>query len=80
MDLEGTRAASRTAGGVVGWRRTVAWWIEGGIEFVLNLVVKFPLREAFADNLEHPDPMPLRLLPRGEVGALGPEDSNGESG
>ena len=40
MDLEGTRAASRTAGGVVGWRRTATWWIEGGIEFVLDLVVK----------------------------------------
>ncbi|KAE8777988.1 Protein FAR-RED ELONGATED HYPOCOTYL 3 [Hordeum vulgare] len=53
---------------------------ENGLEFVLDLVVRFPLREEFADNLEHLDPVPLRLLPMGEAGALGPNDSNGESG
>ena len=35
------------------------------MEFVLDLVVRIPTREEFADNLEHPDPVPLRLLPRG---------------
>ncbi|KAE8807347.1 hypothetical protein D1007_16405 [Hordeum vulgare] len=53
---------------------------ENGLGFVLDLVVRFPLREEFVDNLEHLDPVPLRLLPMGEAGALGPEDSNGESG
>nr|XP_045086647.1 uncharacterized protein LOC109784847 isoform X2 [Aegilops tauschii subsp. strangulata] len=53
---------------------------EKGLEFVLDLVVRIPIREEFADNLEHPDPVPLRLLPRGEAGALGPYDSNGEFG
>ncbi|XP_044365312.1 uncharacterized protein [Triticum aestivum] len=43
---------------------------ESDLEFVLDLVDRFPLREEFADNLEHPDPVPLRLLPRGRLALL----------
>ncbi|KAM3352534.1 hypothetical protein ACQJBY_024021 [Aegilops geniculata] len=43
---------------------------ESDLEFVLDLVDRFPLREEFADNLEHPDPVLLRLLPRGRLALL----------
>ncbi|XBH56584.1 hypothetical protein VPH35_078375 [Triticum aestivum] len=37
---------------------------DSGLEFLLDAVERFPLREEFADNLEHPDPIPLVLLPK----------------
>ncbi|EMS45441.1 hypothetical protein TRIUR3_26512 [Triticum urartu] len=43
---------------------------ENGLKFVLDLVVRFPLRQEFADDLKHSDPMPLRLPPRGRLALL----------
>uniref|UniRef100_A0A453LPQ0 Uncharacterized protein n=2 Tax=Aegilops tauschii subsp. strangulata TaxID=200361 RepID=A0A453LPQ0_AEGTS len=45
----------------------VAMEADGGLEFLLDPVDRFPLREESADNLEHPDPVPLALLPRREI-------------
>ncbi|XP_037479493.1 uncharacterized protein LOC119356608 isoform X2 [Triticum dicoccoides] len=33
-----------------------------GMEFLLDAVDRFPVREEYADNLEHPDPVPLMYL------------------
>uniref|UniRef100_R7W3Y1 Uncharacterized protein n=1 Tax=Aegilops tauschii TaxID=37682 RepID=R7W3Y1_AEGTA len=35
---------------------------DGGVEFLLDAIDRFPLREEFADNLEHPDPVPPVLV------------------
>uniref|UniRef100_A0A8R7V511 Uncharacterized protein n=1 Tax=Triticum urartu TaxID=4572 RepID=A0A8R7V511_TRIUA len=49
---------------------------DGGVEFLLDVIGRFPLREEFADNLEHPDPVPLVLLPNSGAGLAVPADSN----
>ncbi|XP_040244292.1 uncharacterized protein [Aegilops tauschii subsp. strangulata] len=53
---------------------------DAGMEFLLDAVDRFPLREEFADSHEHPDPVPLALLanPGSEVAA--PADSSTGSG
>ncbi|KAM3295208.1 hypothetical protein ACQJBY_037841 [Aegilops geniculata] len=53
-------ATTPSAGGV-------AMEADGGLEFLLDRVDRFPLREESADNMEHPDPVPLALLPRREI-------------
>lgn len=40
----------------------------GGMEILMDPVDKFPLREEFADSLEHPDLMALVVLRRGGPG------------
>ncbi|XBH88613.1 hypothetical protein VPH35_075879 [Triticum aestivum] len=35
---------------------------DASMEFLLDAVDRFPLREEFADNLEHPDPITLVFL------------------
>ncbi|XP_048545464.1 uncharacterized protein LOC125524451 [Triticum urartu] len=40
---------------------------------------RFPLREEFADSLEHPDPVPLAVLRTGEASAVVLEESNAGS-
>ncbi|XP_037463308.1 uncharacterized protein LOC119335268 isoform X2 [Triticum dicoccoides] len=41
---------------------------------------RFPVRAEFADSLEHPDPVPLAVLPRRDVTPATPADSNAGSG
>ncbi|XBI23811.1 hypothetical protein VPH35_048984 [Triticum aestivum] len=53
---------------------------DGGVEFLLEAIDRFPLREEFADNLEHPDPVPPVLLPNSGAGLAVPADSNTGSG
>ncbi|XBI88694.1 hypothetical protein VPH35_026624 [Triticum aestivum] len=51
-----------------------------GMEFLLDAVNRFPVREEFADSLEHPDPVPLLyLLQKGSSAEDGVE-ANGVSG
>ena len=51
-----------------------------GMEFLLDAVDRFPVREEFADSLEHPDPVPLLyLLQKGSAAEDGVE-ANGVSG
>ena len=51
-----------------------AWMGEEGMEFLLDAVDRFPVREEFADNIEQPDPVPLLYLLQnggdGEQGAI----------
>ncbi|XBI25604.1 hypothetical protein VPH35_050501 [Triticum aestivum] len=47
---------------------------DGGVEFLLDAIDRFPLREEFADNLEHPDPVPPVLLPNSGAGLAVPAD------
>ncbi|XBI26358.1 hypothetical protein VPH35_051092 [Triticum aestivum] len=44
---------------------------DAGMEFLLDAVDRFPLREEFADSHQHPDPVPRALLanPGSEVAA-----------
>lgn len=53
---------------------------DAGLEFLLDAVDRFPLREEFANNLEHPDPVPLALLLPSEASRAVPADSNAGSG
>lgn len=53
---------------------------DAGLEFLLDAVDRFPLREEFADSLDHPDPVPLAVLPRDDVAPATPADSNAGSG
>ena len=49
---------------------------DAGLEFLLVAVDRFPLREEFEDNIKHPDPVPLVLLPTREANRSNPEDSD----
>lgn len=53
---------------------------DGGVEFLLDAIDRFPLREEFADNLEHPDPVPPVLLPNSEPALPFLRTSNTRSG
>lgn len=48
--------------------------------FLLDAVDRFPLREVFADSLEHTDPVPLVVLPRRDATPATAADSNAGSG
>lgn len=43
---------------------------DAGLEFLLDAVDRFPLREEFTDSLEHPDPVPLVVLSRRDAPLL----------
>lgn len=47
------------------------------LEFLLDAVGRIPLREGFADSVDHPDPVPLAVLPRADVAPTAQVDSNG---
>lgn len=51
-----------------------------GLNFLLDAVDRFPLREEFANNIEQPDPVPMAFLPNNEAGLAVHEDSNAGSG
>ncbi|XBI07122.1 hypothetical protein VPH35_135065 [Triticum aestivum] len=51
-----------------------------GLEFLLDAVDRFTLREEFAVSLYHPDPVPLAFLPESLANGGGPADSNNGSG
>lgn len=51
-----------------------------GLEFLLDQVDRFSLREEFADSLGQPDLVPLALLPRGAGESSAGAESNGASG
>lgn len=53
---------------------------DSGPAFLLDAVHRFSLREEFAENLEHPDPVPLVRLPNSRAGLCVPADSNAGSG
>ena len=53
---------------------------DAGLRFLLDAVVRLPLRKQFADSLEHPDPLPLALLPPGGGNLAVPANSNVGSG
>ncbi|XBI88399.1 hypothetical protein VPH35_026368 [Triticum aestivum] len=52
------------------------------LEFLLHAVdrCRFPLRDELADSLEHPDPVPLVVLPWRDDTSAEPADSNAGSG
>ncbi|KAM3271727.1 hypothetical protein ACQJBY_042117 [Aegilops geniculata] len=51
-----------------------------GMEFLLDAVDRFPVREEFADSLDHPDPVPLLYLLEKGSAAQGVGEVNGVSG
>ncbi|KAM3258020.1 hypothetical protein ACQJBY_050010 [Aegilops geniculata] len=53
---------------------------DAGLEFPLDAVDRFPLRAEFADSLDHPDPVPLEVLPRIADTSADPAESNAGSG
>ena len=50
-----------------------------GMEFLLDLVDRFPVREEFADSLEQTDPVPLLYLLQNGAGNLEAGAANGGS-
>ncbi|XBI55511.1 hypothetical protein VPH35_037316 [Triticum aestivum] len=53
---------------------------DAGMEFLLDAVDRFPLREEFADSHGQPDSIPLVLLANIGSGAAVPADSDAGSG
>lgn len=53
---------------------------DAGLEFLLDAADRFPLREEFADSSEHPDLVPLAVLPRIDAPGVQPSESNAGSG
>lgn len=53
---------------------------EARLEFLLDAVDRFPLREEFADSLEHPDLVPLVLLANSGATSSAAADSSPGSG
>ncbi|XP_044436724.1 uncharacterized protein [Triticum aestivum] len=51
-----------------------------GMEFLLDAVDRFPVREEFADSLEQPNSAPLLFLMQNGTENLGAGDSNAGSG
>lgn len=49
---------------------------DAGMEFLLDAVDRFPIREEFADNVDQPDPVPLALLSPVR-GSQGGDDGHG---
>uniref|UniRef100_M8BKF6 Uncharacterized protein n=1 Tax=Aegilops tauschii TaxID=37682 RepID=M8BKF6_AEGTA len=49
-----------------------------GMEFLLDVVDRFPVQEEFADSLDHPDPVPLVYMM--ENGGANPEIGQADSG
>ncbi|XBJ09264.1 hypothetical protein VPH35_014363 [Triticum aestivum] len=53
---------------------------DASMEFLHDAVERFPLREEFADNFEHPDPIPLVFLADDVAGHVVLAESNTGSG